>query len=117
MQERCPEAKPRFTATLHHFKLVFCGWSRQWRGGVASIKPFRGERIDGGVYEVSESCLKRLDNFEGPSYTRQNIKVNTELDGLIEAVTYVKTRELEETKPSAEYLAIIQQGYRDWGIV
>ena len=117
MQERCPDSQPKFTTTLHHYQLVFLGWSRQWRGGVASIKPFRGERVIGGVYEVTESCLKRLDNFEGPRYTRQNIKVNTELGDLVEVVTYVKTSELEETKPSAGYLSIIQQGYRDWGLI
>ena len=117
MKERCPEAKPLFTATLHHYKLVFLGWSRKWRGGVASIMPFRGEKVVGGIYEVSEACLKRLDNFEGPSYRRQNIKVNTELGDLVETVTYVKIRELEEGKPSPEYLSLIQQGYRDWGLI
>ena len=117
MQERCPEAKPRFTATLHHYRLAFLGWSRNWRGGVASIMPFRGERVSGGVWEVSESCLKRLDNFEGPTYSRQNVKLNTELGELVEAITYVKTKELTEAKPSAEYLATIQQGYRDWGLI
>ena len=34
----------------------------------------------------------------------------------IEAVTYIKSGQLEETSPSKEYLALIQQGYRDWGI-
>jgi len=35
----------------------------------------------------------------------------------VETVTYIKAGQLEETKPSKEYIAIIQQGYRDWGIV
>jgi len=117
MQERCPGAKPLFCATLHHYRLVFLGWSRKWRGGVASIMPFRGERVEGGVWEVTESCLKRLDNFEGPTYTRQTVRVNTELGDLVEVVTYVKMRELEAAKPSAEYSAIIRQGYRDWGLI
>jgi hypothetical protein len=43
MLERCPDSKPKFMATLHNYKLIFVGWSRQWRGGLASIKPFRGE--------------------------------------------------------------------------
>jgi len=29
-------------------------------------------------------------------------------------VTYIKAGRLEETQPSKEYLAAIQQGYRDW---
>jgi len=35
----------------------------------------------------------------------------------VEVVTYIMREQSEETKPSAEYLAIIQQGYRDWGFV
>ena len=118
MQQRCPDSRPRFTATLHHYRLVFVGWSRKWRGGVASIKPFRGERVDGAIYEISERDLKQLDRYQGyPSeYTRINIKVNTDVAELAEAITYVKSRGTEETRPSAEYLAIIRQGYRDWGI-
>jgi hypothetical protein len=34
-----------------------------------------------------------------------------------EAITYIKSGQLEETRPSKEYLAVIQQGYRDWEIV
>jgi len=119
MLELCPDSKPRFTATLHHYKLVFVGWSRKWRGGIASIKPFRGERVDGTIYEISERDLRQLDRYQGyPSdYTRINIKVNTDVAELAEAITYVKSRGAEEeTRPSAEYLAIIRQGYRDWGI-
>jgi len=34
----------------------------------------------------------------------------------IETMTYIKAIQSEETQPSKEYLAVIQQGYRDWGI-
>lgn len=117
MQERCPDSKPRFTVTLHNYKLVFLGWSPKWQGGVASIRPMRGEKVIGGIYEVTESCLKRLDICEGPTYTRKNIKVNTEFGDLVEVVTYVKIKQLEDTRPSPKYVSAIQQGYRDWGIV
>jgi len=39
MLERCPDSQPVLTATLPNYKLVFVSWSRQWRGGVASIMP------------------------------------------------------------------------------
>ena len=118
MLERCPDSKPRFTVTLHHYKLVFVGWSRQWRGGVASIKPFRGERVPGAIYEISEQCLRRLDSYEGypATYDRLNVKVNDEYGKLIEAITYIKKGRVEETAPSVEYSSIVKQGYRDWGI-
>ncbi len=116
MLERCPDSKPMFVATLHNYKLVFVGWSRRWRGGVASIKPFRGERVLGAIYEVSEECLRRLDKYES-SYNRMNVRVFDEDGEPIEAITYIKTGQSEETQPSKGYLAVIQQGYRDWRIV
>jgi len=31
-------------------------------------------------------------------------------------VTYIKSGQLEETSPTKEYVAVIQQGYKDWEI-
>ena len=113
MMERCPDSKPMFTANLPNYKLVFVGWSRQWRGGVASIKPFRGDRVRGAIYEVPEQCLRRLDRYEG-DYKRFKVTTFGEDSEPIEAITYIKAGQLEETLPSKEYLAVIQQGLRDW---
>ncbi|MBA7639201.1 hypothetical protein ES703_46859 [subsurface metagenome] len=119
MRERCPESKPMFVANLPNYKLVFAGWSRQWRGGKASIQRFRGEKVTGGVYEVSERDLSRLDRYEGcpGDYHRLKVTVFDEDGEPVEAVTYIKSGQLEETPPSKEYVAVIQQGYRDWEIV
>ena len=116
MLERCPDSKPKFIATLHNYKLVFVGWSRQWRGGTASIKPFRDEKVHGAIYEITEQCLRQLDKYEGypDKYNRLNVTVFDEDSEPIEAITYIKAGQLEETQPSKEYLAVIQQGYRDW---
>ena len=118
MAERCPNSKPKFMATLPNYKLIFTGWSRQWRGGVASIKPLRGEKVIGAVYEISETELKLLDKYEDyPSaYNRMNVTVWTDAGDPIEAITYIKFEQSQEAKPSREYLAIIQQGYSDWQI-
>ncbi len=113
MQERCPDSQPKFVATLPNYRLVFAGWSRKWRGGVASIKPFRGERVRGAIYEVTEACLRQLDKHE-VGYERANVTVFDEDSEPIPAVTYIKSGQLEEAPPSKEYLAVIQQGYRDW---
>jgi len=116
LRERCPDSKPMFIATLPNYKLVFVGWSRQWRGGVISIKTLRGERVRGSIYEVSEQCVQRLDKFEGhpTDYARQKVTVFDEDSEPIEAITYIKAGQFEETQPSKEYLTVIQQGYRDW---
>ena len=117
MLERCPGGKPRFTASLPNYKLIFTGWSRKWRGGTASIKRFKGERVTGALYEVSEGDLKLLDKHEGSEYGRLNVLAVTEDGDPVEAVTHIKRELSEETQPSREYLAIMRQGYKDWGIV
>ena len=119
MQERCPDSEPMFVTTLRNYKLVFVGWSRRWRGGTANIKPFRGEKAFGAIYEVSDRDLRQLDRCEGSpgSYNRLNVTVFDEDGEPIEAITYIKAVPSEETQPSKEYLAVIQQGYKDWRIV
>jgi gamma-glutamylcyclotransferase (GGCT)/AIG2-like uncharacterized protein YtfP len=117
MQERCPENKPKFSAVLPNYRLVFVGWSRQWRGGVVSIKPFRGDKVFGAIYEVTEKDMNRLDRDEGYPGTASRLNVSVFNDNqLVPAITYIKTGQLEEARPSPEYLALIKQGYRDWTI-
>ncbi len=116
MLERCPDSKPKFMVTLPNYKLIFAGWSRKWRGGVATIKRFGGEKVLGGIYDVSEQCLRQLDRYE-EGYDRLKVTVFTEVDEPIEAITYIKSGQLEETQPSKEYLVLTQQGYRDWGLI
>ena len=102
-------------ATLPNYKLVFTGWSRTWHGGVATIKPFRGEKVHGAIYDVIEICLRQLDKYE-TGYTRLNVTVFDEDNQPHQAVTYIKAGQLQESLPSKEYAAIIRQGYRDWGL-
>ncbi len=118
MSERCPNGQPRFKAVLPNYKLIFAGWSRKWRSGTASVKPFQGEKVSGAVYEISERDLRLLDRHEDcpGTYNHLNVLVITEDGEATKAVTYIKREQSEETQPSREYLAVIQQGYKDWGI-
>jgi hypothetical protein len=115
MQTRCPDSRPMFVATLPNYKIVFTGWSREWRGGKATIKSVRDEKVRGAIYDVSEACLRQLDKFEA-GYSRLNVTVFDEDNQPHQVITYVKSGQLEETTPSKEYGEIIRQGYRDWGI-
>ncbi len=116
MRERAPESQPMFAATLPNYRLVFAGWSRQWRGGSATIMLSRDDKVLGAIYEVSEKDLRRLDSYEDcpRSYNRINVTVFDEDGNAVRTVTYIRAGRLEETQPSKEYLAVIQQGYRDW---
>jgi gamma-glutamylcyclotransferase len=115
MLERCPDSQPKFIAALPNYKLVFTGWSRKWRGGVASIQSFHGEKVRGAIYEVTEACLRQLDKHE-VGYSRLNVTVFDEDNQPVPAVTYIKSGQLEEFSPSKEYAAVIWQGYQDWGL-
>ena len=113
----CPDSQPKFTATMHHYQLIFTDWTRLWRGAIATIKPLRGGRVLGAIYEVSEDCLKKLDKHEGSDFHRLNITVNNEDSEPVEAVTYIRNRPGGQSKPSPEYLTIMQQGYKDWRLI
>ncbi|MBM3175935.1 MAG: gamma-glutamylcyclotransferase [Chloroflexi bacterium] len=115
MVERAPDSKPKFIATLPNFKLTFTARLGK-QGGVASIRPQKGEKVIGAVYEISEKDLKRLDSYEGyPTiYERRKVLVFTETNEAVEAITYIKNDQSQEARPAAEYLAIIKQGYQDW---
>jgi len=116
MHQRCPDARAKFQAVLPNYRLIFTGWSREWKGPTASIQPVRGERVQGGVYEISEQCLRRLDRFEDYpiTYDRINVLVLDDSGRATKAVTYIKKKQSDEGKPSPEYVAVIRQGYREW---
>jgi gamma-glutamylcyclotransferase (GGCT)/AIG2-like uncharacterized protein YtfP len=119
MAGRCPECRPTVSATLSQFQLVFTGWSRTSHGGTAALKSLRGAHIKGGIYEVPDSALKKLDAAEGfPSQNvKQNVMVNTETGESLSCFTYVPAHPSDESKPAPEYLTLMQQGYRDWGLI
>ena len=118
MAERCPDSKPKCRAMLPNYKVIFTGWSRMRGGGTASLRLYQGGKIKGAIYEISPGCLRSLDKYEDypATYDRINVKVITEDDEFVEAITYIKPRQSEETQPSQEYLAIKRQGYKDWRI-
>ncbi len=119
MAEYFLDCQPKFSAELPNYKLIFTGWSREWHGGLASIESSRGEKVLGGIYEINEAALGKLDRLEDCPGNYKRIKVYVYRDNgeKIEAISYIKSGRVEETKPSAEYLRFIQQGYRDWGLI
>ena len=119
MSERVSEAKALYAATLPNYKLVFSGWSRTWRGATATIQASRGDRVMGGVYEMAEHGLTRLDAQEGypAEYSHTRLLVYPDTGKPVEVVTFIRSRHMEESNPSPEYLAVIKQGYRDWGLI
>jgi gamma-glutamylcyclotransferase len=118
MRTHCPGAKPHASAALPNYRLIFSGWQRRWHGGTAAIAASRGDRVRGGVYEVNEADQRQLDRAVGYPTARQRIPVTVfdQDDMSFAAFTYVPKGRVEEAPPGAEYLALLQQGIRDWGL-
>ena len=119
MAGRCPEAKSKVVATLPNFKLIFTGYSRLRKGAVATIRGSQGDKVIGAVYEISEAGLRKLDKHENypVDYKHVDVRVFSGSGETYDAVAFIKAKLEEEGQPSPEYRAIIQQGYRDWGII
>jgi gamma-glutamylcyclotransferase len=116
MHKNCPDSKPKYTATLPNYKLVFTGWFREWHGGKATIISSQGDKVRGAIYEVTEACMKKLDRFEA-GYSRMNVTVFDEDNTPVPVTTYLKSGRLDESLPSKEYGAVIRQGYQDWRLI
>ncbi len=65
------------------------------------------------VMALSGICTRSLTSVRTNRDYEQAWEV---LDRQLETITYIKSQQSEETPPSKEYLAVIQQGYRDWRI-
>jgi gamma-glutamylcyclotransferase len=119
MAVMCPDAKPKIVATLPNYKIVFSGFSRVRKGAEANIRGSKGDKVIGAVYDITESCLRKLDKSEEcpVNYKHLSVIVFTDSGEAIEAVTFIKVRQEEDGRPSPEYLAVIQKGYQDWGII
>ena len=119
MQQRCPGARRLFSARLPNYTLIFTAGSRAHAGGTATIRLQKGEQVLGGVYEIGERDLLSLDRYEGyPTvYDRMSVVVFNDLGEAVEAFTYYKKGRGPEEQPSQEYLKLIREGYRDWGLI
>jgi len=61
--------------------------------------------------------MEKLGRYEGDEYGTSRVTVFPDTGAAIEAVTFVRKMQKEEGKPSPEYLAVIKQGYTDWGLL
>ena len=116
---RIPEARAVGRAVLKGYKLT----ERLY----ADIDRSRGGRVEGAVYCVSETELRRLDAYEGypHTYERKAVMVEAYLMGMetptrIPVVTYEMTaetkKEREGKKYPDDYRITCAVGARYWGL-
>ena len=63
MHERCKDSKYIKNIFLKGYKLSFCSISRNY--GVANILKKLDSKVPGGIWEISVSDEKNLDQYEG----------------------------------------------------
>lgn len=108
MSYRCQTAKPLCRAVLPDYRLVFRNF--------ADVEPSVGKTVEGALYCLELQDLAALDRYEGfpRLYYREIVRVRSG-STVLRAFCYRMTSR-DYAIPSREYLSIIKQGYRDWGI-
>lgn len=111
MKRRCPDAIPLYPLTLNDCELVF--------RGVADVVHRKGAVCVGGVWAITPKCEKALDGYEGVEhglYEKRYFDIKQRKSGLLRPVLFYKMRETGICPPAASYLAVLEQGYEDFGL-
>jgi len=119
MRERCSESRFVKRVYLRGYRLVYDGDGRGQEEIVANIVATGCAKdiVWGGLYEISDRDLERLDDYEEypSSYQRKEIEVEDEEGNAFRALCYLREGRKEE-KPSWEYREVVIEGARDCGL-
>ena len=111
MLSRCPAAVPLGRAVLPGHALVFRLW--------ADVEPRPGRSVAGGLWRITPACLAALDDYEEVAsglYRRVMLRVRPEGAAEdIEALVY-RMAATHRAPPEPDYLAVIREGCRDFGL-
>jgi gamma-glutamylcyclotransferase (GGCT)/AIG2-like uncharacterized protein YtfP len=109
MKRRCRDSVPVIAGSLPGKLLSF--------SNVLTIEPHEKESVVGGLYEVSFSDEKALDRYEGYPRTYSKRYTHITLNGERRTVFYyVLNQPYTWSAPAGYYYAIVEQGYKDWGL-
>jgi gamma-glutamylcyclotransferase len=127
IQRTCPSAERVCRAWLPGHRLTFPRKSTGRGCGVASIEPTEDGEVWGGVYRIAEQERAALESREGfksnrpvaeNAYVRENVTVFEDGDSAcpLEVLTFIANPQPDPSKPSEEYLQLIFDGGREWGV-
>jgi len=105
MKKRCPKCRFVKKIILKNYNLTF-----RSKYGAADIEKKKGKKVYGGLYIISKAAEKKLDIYEEyPSlYKKKYFKYQNK-----KVMTYIMSKKTKLVPPTANYLNIIKQGYRD----
>ena len=115
MARRCPESELLSHSHLDDHELRFVGYSRVWRGGVATVHPAPGKNVPGLIYRLSPRDFERLDKHES-GYERRILHVPDEAGTLTPVQTYLHLEPDQRRGPSSAYAAVIAHAYGRMGV-
>lgn len=106
MNVRCPGATVAGVALLEGYAFIING------RGVATVIRCDGSTVYGTVWNVTESCIRSLDHYEGVRhnlYAKEDMSVRTADGTEHTAFTYVATN-TEQGRPETRYMERIIKG-------
>jgi len=106
MQTRCPTALPLYALAIVDWSLIF----RE----TLDIFPSPGNRVVGALYSVTAFDVMALDEYEGVRdrcYSQIEVRIS---DSGEMAFAYRMYGGESVCPPSADYLANVEEGFRDW---
>jgi len=117
MKHRCPNSLFIRASRLKDYKFVYDGYSENWKGAVANIIKSIGSVVLGGIYEITQDDLQKLNKYEGyqDTYDRSEMKVEDDAGRIYDAIVYYRTGK-KQAIPSAKYRQRVIDGANDCGI-
>ena len=109
MAQRCPGAVAFGHARLlgHRFRF----------SGPADVQVDRRCNVDGVLWDITEDCLRSLDNLEGYPYFYDRKWSSVEFgDEVIQAMVYYMQPGNRNRAPSAGYFSCLIEGYEEFGV-
>ena len=105
MKRRCPDCHFVRKFILKNYKLTF-----RSKYGVADIEKQIGKKVYGALYLISKTSEKKLDVYE--EYPTLYIKMFFKYRSK-RIMTYIMPKKSKLIPPTARYVNIVKQGYRD----
>ena len=105
MKKRCPKCRYIKKFILKNFQLTFRN-----KGGWADIEKKNNKKVYGALYIISKYAENRLDKYEDYPiiYKKMYFKYKDK-----KVMTYTMVKKTKLVPPTARYLNIIKQGYKD----
>ena|GEM_PF-734414 len=120
-KDTAPEAIWRGKALLPGHRLALTRCSKDRKGGVADVVPDNQFAVWGGLYDINDQELGKLDKREGHPNAYQQQKLAVWADGQPEALTkalvyQVRNPASESIPANAAYKGLILDGARERGL-